>query len=110
MNRLKQLREEKGLLQSDIAKIIGTTPQAVGLYEKGKRDMGTETLVLLSDFFNVSIDYFLGKSDVRNSEEQIEKEFKFAYHKEMEGLTEEEISDALRFYKKIKYGNTNDNK
>ncbi|MCI8481878.1 MAG: helix-turn-helix domain-containing protein [Clostridia bacterium] len=39
----------------------------------------------------------------------IEQEFKYAYHKEMEGLTEEEITDALRFYKKIKYGDK-DNK
>ncbi len=36
--------------------------------------------------------------------ENIKQEFEFAYHKEMEGLSEEEIADALRFYKKIKYG------
>lgn len=39
----------------------------------------------------------------------IEQEFKFAYHKEMEGLTDKEIIDALRFYKQIKYGDK-DNK
>lgn len=39
-----------------------------------------------------------------NKEDNIKKEFEFAYHKEMEGLTNEEIADALRFYKKIKYG------
>ena len=100
MNRLKQLRLEKGLLQQDVAKIIDVSDRAVGFYENEKRDMSTEILTKLADFFNVSIDYLLGKTDIRN----IEEEFKFAYHKEMEGLSEEEIADALRFYKKIKYG------
>lgn len=69
MNRLKQLRVEKGLLQSDIAKVLGVSDRAVGFYESGKRDMGTETLAILSDFFEVTIDYLLGKSDKRNPEE-----------------------------------------
>ncbi len=68
MNRLKELRLEKGLLQSDIAKKINKSDRAVGLYERGERDMGTDTLSILSDLFNVSIDYLLGKTDIRNSE------------------------------------------
>lgn len=70
MNRLKELRIEKGLLQSDIAKIIAKGTRIIGFYETGERDMGTETLAKLSEFFNVSIDYLLGKSDIRNSEEK----------------------------------------
>lgn len=68
MNRLKELRIEKGLLQSDIAKIIDKSERTVGFYETGERDMNTETLAILADFFNCSIDYLLGKSDVRNPE------------------------------------------
>lgn len=68
MNRLRELRIEKGLLQSDIAKKINKSDRAVGLYERGERDMGTETLAILADFFDVSIDYLLGKSDIRNPE------------------------------------------
>lgn len=98
MNRLRELRIEKGLLQSDIAKIINKSERTVGFYETGERDMGTETLSKLSDFFNVSIDYILGKTDMRN----IEDDFKFAYHKETEGLSEEEIKEALEFYKLVK--------
>lgn len=104
MNKLKELRTEKNLLQSDIAKIINKSERTVGFYETGERDMNTETLSILANYFDVSIDYLLGKSDIRNPEEKIKKEFEFAYHKEMEGLTDEEIADALRFYKKIKYG------
>lgn len=104
MNRLKELRLEKGLLQSDVAKVINKSDRLVGFYENGKRDMSTETLAILADFFNVSIDYLLGKSDIRKSDEQKKQEFEFAYHKEAEGLTDEEIADAIRFYKQIKYG------
>ncbi len=68
MNRLRELRLEKGLLQSDISKIINKGERTVGFYETGERDMGTETLSILSNFFNVSIDYLLGKSDIRNPE------------------------------------------
>lgn len=98
LNRLRELRIEKGLLQSDIAKIINKSERTVGFYETGERDMGTETLSKLSDFFNVSIDYILGKTDIRN----IEEDFKFAYHKETEGLSEDEIKEALEFYKLVK--------
>ena len=69
MNRLRELRLEKGLLQSDIAKIINKSERTVGFYETGDRDMGTETLAILSDFFEVTIDYLLGKSNKRNPEE-----------------------------------------
>lgn len=106
MNRLKQLRLERGLLQSDIAKVIKKSERIVGFYETGERDMNTETLSILADFFNVSIDYLLGKTDIRN----LENEFKFAYHKEIEGLTEDEIKEALEFYKMVKNRKNKENK
>lgn len=101
MNRLKELRLEKGLLQADIAKIINKSERTVGFYESGERDMNTDTLAKLSEFFDVTIDYLLGKSNVRNPDKEAQ-EFYFAYHKEMNGLTDEEIADALRFYKEMK--------
>lgn len=72
MNRLKELRTERGLLQSDIAKIIGKSGRIIGFYESGERDMGTDTLAKLADYFDVSIDYLLGKTDIRNSGKQID--------------------------------------
>ncbi len=63
MNRLRQLRKEKGLYQIDIAKILGITSQSVSLYEADKRDMSIDTIIKLADFFNVSTDYLLGKED-----------------------------------------------
>ncbi len=68
MNRLKLLREEKKLTQSDIAKLLNITIAAYSYYENEKRDMTPDTILKLADYFGVSTDYLLGKSDVRNSE------------------------------------------
>ena len=87
MNRLRELRIEKGLLQSDIAKIINKSDRVVGFYEKGERDMNTETLAILSDYFNVSIDYLLGKSDERHSKINMD-EADIAFAEGIKGLNE----------------------
>ena len=63
MNRLKELRQKRGLLQSDIAKIIDKSDRAVGQYEREERDPSSETWIKLANFFNVSLDYLLGKSN-----------------------------------------------
>ena len=64
-NRLKQLREEKGLSQSEVAKIIGVGRTTYLKWENGE-NQPTRKLDQLSKFFGVSIDYLLGKSDVKN--------------------------------------------
>ena len=50
MNRLKELRQKRGLLQSDIAKIIEKSDRAVGQYERGERDPSSETWIKLANF------------------------------------------------------------
>lgn len=63
MNRLRKLREEKGLYQSDVAKIIGVTTSAYSFYETEKRNMTPEIVKQLAHFFGVSTDYLLGVND-----------------------------------------------
>lgn len=65
MNRIKLMREEKGLYQKDLAKILNVSVPAIAQYENGKRDMSTDSLIKLAEYFEVSTDYLLGKSDVR---------------------------------------------
>ena len=101
MLRIKELREEKNISQLELAKKLNLTQQSISLYEKGDREPSIEVLKSIANFFNVSLDYLLGKSDIRNYDED-EKEFRFAFHKETEGMTDEEIKDALRFYKEMK--------
>lgn len=99
--RLKQLREENNLSQLDLANKLNMSQQTISAYEKGTREPDIETIKKISDFFNVSTDYLICKTDIRSNDKE-EQEFRFAYHKEMEGLTDKEISDALRFYKEMK--------
>lgn len=62
MNRLKQLREQKGLSMRQVASSLGMPYTTYVNYEKGAREPNSETLILLADFFETSIDYMLGKS------------------------------------------------
>lgn len=78
MNRIKELRIEKGLLQSDIAEYLGKSERIVGFYERGERDPNTDTLIKLSELFHVSIDYILGKSDHRKKLELDDIDIAFA--------------------------------
>lgn len=65
MNRLRYLREELGLSQAEIGKMLGITSQGIGLYENEKRDIPTDFLIKLAGFFGVSTDYILGKTNTR---------------------------------------------
>lgn len=60
MNRLRDLREDKDMLQKDIAKLINTTQTNYSKYELGKIEIPNKVLIQLAFFYNTSIDYILG--------------------------------------------------
>jgi repressor LexA len=64
--RLKNLRTEKKLSQLDMGNLLGISQVGISHYESGNRQPDLDTLNRISDFFNVSIDYLLGKTDIRN--------------------------------------------
>lgn len=66
--RLKRIRTDNGMSQVELAKLINSTNQAISQYESGKRRPDYETLSSISDIFNVSVDYLLGKDDVQAQE------------------------------------------
>lgn len=68
MNRIKYLREEKQIYQKDLARLLGVSVPAINYYENEKRSMDTNTALILANYFNVSVDYLLGKSNIRNAE------------------------------------------
>ena len=65
--RLKDIREDRDLLQSVISKILNTTQSQYSLYENGLRTIPIEKLIILSKFYNVSTDYLLGLTNERKS-------------------------------------------
>lgn len=64
--RIRQLRKEKGLSQLELAGRLNISNTTLSQYESGKRIPGDEIKIKIAGFFNVSIDYLLGCSDVRN--------------------------------------------
>ena len=70
MNRIKLLRGEFNYTQQDLADKLGCSKSVIGLYESETRKPSLEVLIKLSEIFNCSIDYILGKSDIRNPEIQ----------------------------------------
>ena len=69
--RLKSLRKEAGLTQKEIADRFKTSPQSYAQWEKGLRSPSKESLEKLAQFFNVSTDYLLGNSELKNPEDQL---------------------------------------
>lgn len=63
LQRLKDLREDKDLQQSDIAKLLNTTQPQYSRYETGERELPIRHLVTLADFYDVSADYILGRTN-----------------------------------------------
>jgi transcriptional regulator with XRE-family HTH domain len=61
--RLKMLRVEKSLKQAELAQAIGTTQRKISYLETGQLEPDLLTLFKLSDYFDVSIDYLVGKKD-----------------------------------------------
>lgn len=61
-NLLKSLRLSRGLTQEELAKSLQISRSTIGMYENGAREPDFETLELIADYFNVDIDYLLGRS------------------------------------------------
>jgi transcriptional regulator with XRE-family HTH domain len=65
-NRLKSLREEKKLSQEELSQLINISRSTLSMYEINRRQPDPETLQKIADFFDVSVDYLLGRTDKRN--------------------------------------------
>lgn len=61
--RLKELRDEKGLSQHQLAKDVGLTQSAIHLWELSKRVPNLDAVIVLAKYFNVSLDYIAGLVD-----------------------------------------------
>ena len=63
--RIRDLREDRDLLQKDMAELLQCTQVCYSNYEMGKRDIPTDVLIRLARFHETSVDYLLGLTDVR---------------------------------------------
>ena len=103
-NKLKSLRENKGLLQKELADILNISLSSISMYERGERQPDNETLKKISNYFNVSTDYLLDNKIVNTLDiELMEQEaLKKALQKSGfmagdEDLTDEELDRLMKF-------------
>lgn len=68
---LKALREDRDLKQEDIAKYMKVDRSTVGKWESGSSSPDYDKLIKLAEYFNVSVDYILGRTDVKNPTDKI---------------------------------------
>lgn len=64
LKRLKDLREDNDLSQEAVANVLKITRPQYSLYESGKRDIPVDLLSVLAQYYNTSIDYIVGLTDV----------------------------------------------
>ena len=63
-NRIKDLREDRDLRQSDLAAATGIDQRTISNYETGKTSPDAYALIKLADYFGVSVDYLIGRTDL----------------------------------------------
>ncbi len=61
--RLRDLREDKDMKQADIAELLGIQQTVYSRYERGFQNIPLEHLLMLADYYNVSVDYILGRTN-----------------------------------------------
>ena len=64
--RIRDLREDKDLNQTQVAKMLGMSQTGYSKYETGENDIPTSILIKLARFYNTSIDYLLGETDTKD--------------------------------------------
>ena len=103
MLRIKQLRQEKGLKQEELAKEFGIAQQTISNYEKGIREPDISTLKKMADFFDVSLDFLLGKTDIKTPIETLALSRSDGYENDLPDEAIREIEPFKEFIRH-KYG------
>lgn len=107
--RLKSLRKERKLTQEALGEKINVTKVSISGYENGNRTPDTETLQKLADFFDVSTDYLLGRTDntrIENNQSKQDIDFKDPtlglFFKEIKNAPEEQQEQLRKIWEIIK--------
>ncbi len=102
--RIRQLRLEHNLTAKKLGEILNLSESTISLYENGKRTPNKDLILKISDYFNVSTDYLLGKSNVPNAEFlcDLRKKKPFDVSKELKKiLVQIERNDNIVFNEKL---------
>ena len=71
LEKLRQLREDAGISQKQLAEAIGVSQQSINKYENHNIEPDIETMIRIADYFDTSTDYLIGHSDLRHKIENV---------------------------------------
>ena len=106
--RLRNLRQESGLSGEELGKRVGLSKSGISQLESGIVGPRESTLASLANYFNVSVDYLMGRTDIRNPDRITEDDFVVAFSGLSGELTDEQkkqmldIANALATQNKLK--------
>lgn len=111
--RIKELRNEHNLTQSELAEKLGCTQSAIAFYEKGDRSPDNSTLIKMADLFDCTLDYLMGRTDKRNLvvlegnllPEPLKSVIDAVNIAKDAGLSEKDIKEILELQARIKANN-----
>ena len=64
--RIRNLREDRDLKQEDVAQVLNCTQACYSNYENGRRDIPSEVWNILADYYGVSVDYLMGRTNIKD--------------------------------------------
>ncbi len=99
MTRIRELRRERQMTQVQFAKICSISQATLSGYETGTFEPDLKTLAFMADYFGVTTDYLLGRTELRGNETVGDKAeaFAFALYGEAHDLSDDERKDVLDF-------------
>ncbi|MBE4939673.1 MULTISPECIES: helix-turn-helix domain-containing protein [Bacillus] len=98
--RLHTLRKERKLRQEDMAKQLGIARTTYAMYEQGNREPDYNTLIKLATFFEVSIDYLLGTTEIRQVTD-IQDPDLYQWFKDINNATPQKREELKKFWEFI---------
>lgn len=115
MLRIKELRNSKGVSQQKLAEALGVSRSTVAMWETGNSEPDSEMLITIANYFDVSVDYLLGKTEQKNPAAKNDNEigfddFTYAMYNESKELSDEKKQQLLEMAKFFKSQLDNENK
>lgn len=98
--RLHTLRKERKLRQEDMANQLGIARTTYAMYEQGNREPDYNTLIKLATFFEVSIDYLLGTTEMRQVTDIQDPEL-YQWFKDIKNATPQKREELKKFWEFI---------
>lgn len=112
MLRIKELRKQQNITQQQLSNYLGITQATLSGWENEKFEIDNNSLMKCADYFNVSLDYLLGRTEEKNTDKKDDitfDDFTFAMYDEAQHLTEEDKQALLQMARLLK-AKKNENK